>query len=65
MHHNQQDYGQVKIVQVDVNGTIMNEKSSFPFKGQDEIYLLNLNGRDIFYGNIMIDLTHIHLLNKQ
>lgn len=56
--NDQEDYGQVKIVQVEVNGEILNESNSFPFKGQDEIYLVHLNGRNIFFGNIMIDLTH-------
>lgn len=49
----------VKIVEVEVKGRVINGRDSFPFNGADELYLVKLNkDREVFFGNIKININH-------
>jgi hypothetical protein len=53
------DSNKVKIVKVNVKGQLINAQDSFPFEGNDEIYLVRINqDREIFVGNVKIDIKN-------
>jgi len=48
----------VKIMETDINGVIHIADKSFLFNGDKEIYLISFDSREIYYGNIPINIKN-------
>lgn len=53
------EYDSFQIVEVEINGTIKNTEGTFPVYGKDHLYLVQYKGRQIFFGNMTVDIKNI------